>query len=157
MTMKTQAAILRKPGDWWEMAELDLDPPGTGEVLVRFMAAGLCHSDEHIRAGFPARLPMVGGHEGAGIVEAVGPGVTRVAEMRLEGNILIGYQRRLQGALFGGANPLHDIPKILGLYRSGDIKLDQLVSRRYRLDQVNDGYRDMLDGKNIRGVIIHEH
>jgi len=366
--MKTQAAILRKPGDWWETAELDLDPPGAGEVLVRFMAAGLCHSDEHIRAGFQARLPMVGGHEGAGIVEATGPGVTRVAEgdriacsfipvcgtcrccstghqnlcdaglnastgclpdgtfrfhsdgedlggmcvlgtfsqyavlsewscvkidddvpfeiaalvscgvttgwctavyaagvragdtvvvfgiggvginavqgarfagaknliaidpvelklkmaralgathvttdpeeagrlvadltrgqladhailtvgemnaevvqqavdlvgktgqvtmtgvgdyeLRLPGNILIGYQRRLQGALFGGANPLHDIPKILGLYRSGDIRLDELVSRRYRLDQVNDGYRDMLDGKNIRGVIIHEH
>ncbi len=368
MTMKTQAAILRKPGDWWEMAELELDPPQAGEVLVRLMAAGLCHSDEHIRAGFRARLPMVGGHEGAGIVEAVGPGVTRVAEgdhiscsyipvcgscrycstghqnlcdaglnaaigclpdgtfrfhsggedlggmcvlgtfsryavlsewscvriepdvpfelaalvscgvttgwcsavyaagvrpgdtvvvfgiggvginsvqgarfagaknviaidplefkleaarkfgathvttdpaeaqrlivdltrgqladhailtvgemsaevvqqavdmvgkaaqvtmtgvgdyeMRLPGNILIGYQRRLQGALFGGANPLYDIPKILNLYRSGDIKLDELVSQRYRLDQVNDGYRDMLDGKNIRGVIIHEH
>jgi S-(hydroxymethyl)glutathione dehydrogenase/alcohol dehydrogenase len=78
-------------------------------------------------------------------------------EMRLPGNILISYQRRLAGALFGGANPLYDIPKILGLYRSGDIKLDELISQRYRLDQVNDGYRDMLDGKNIRGVIIHEH
>ncbi|MGE5289238.1 MAG: NDMA-dependent alcohol dehydrogenase [Micromonosporaceae bacterium] len=365
---KTRAAVLRKPGEPWELTELDLDPPKTGEVVVRLMAAGLCHSDEHIRTGFHARLPMVGGHEGAGIVEAVGPGVTRVAEgdhiscsyipvcgtcrycstghqnlcdaglnaaigclpdrtfrfhsngedlggmcvlgtfsqyavlsewscvkieddipfelaalvscgvttgwcssvyaagvrpgdtvvifgiggvginavqgarfagaknviaidpvefkletakklgathvmsdpaaakeliieltrgqladhailtvgemnnevvqnavdmvgktgqvtmtgvgdyeMKLPGNILIGYHRRLQGALFGGANPLYDIPKILGLYRSGDIKLDELVTQRYRLDQVNEGYRDMLDGKNIRGVIIHEH
>jgi S-(hydroxymethyl)glutathione dehydrogenase/alcohol dehydrogenase len=78
-------------------------------------------------------------------------------EMTLPGNVLIGYQRRLQGALFGAANPLHDIPKILGLHRSGDIKLDELVTQRYRLDQVNDGYRDMLDGKNIRGVINLEH
>jgi S-(hydroxymethyl)glutathione dehydrogenase/alcohol dehydrogenase len=78
-------------------------------------------------------------------------------EMTLPGNVLIGYQRRLQGALFGAANPLYDIPRILGLYRSGDVNLDDLVTRTYRLDQVNEGYRDMLDGKNIRGVIIHEH
>ncbi len=366
--LKTQAAVLRKPGEWWEITELDLDEPKAGEVLIRIEAAGLCHSDEHIRTGHMARLPMVGGHEGAGIVEAAGPSVTRVAvgdriacsyipvcgicrycstghqnlcdqglnagigclpdrtfrfhadgedlggmcvlgtfsqyavlsewscvkiepdipfalaalvscgvttgwcsavyaagvrpgdtvvifgiggvgintvqgaryagaknviaidplefkletarkfgathvssdpvgaqelvveltrgqladhviltvgdmnaevvrqavdmsgktgqvtmtgvgdyEMKLPGNILIGYQRRLQGALFGGANPLYDIPKILDLYRSGDIKLDELVSQQYRLDQVNDGYRDLVDGKNIRGVIIHQH
>ena len=46
---------------------------------------------------------------------------------------------------------------ILGLWQSGDIKLNELVTRRYTLDQVNEGYQDMMDGKNIRGVIIHEH
>jgi NDMA-dependent alcohol dehydrogenase len=367
-TLKTRAAILRKGGEPWELTELDLDAPQAGEVLVRFEAAGLCHSDEHIRATGQARLPLVAGHEGAGVVEAVGPGVTRVAlgdhiacsyipvcgtcrycstghqnlcdaglnaavgclpdgtfrfhsdgedlggmcvlgtfsqravlsewscvriepdipfelaalvscgvttgwgsavyaagvrpgdtvvifgiggvginavqgaryagaknviaidplefklesaklfgathvmsdpaaarelvvkltrgqladhviltvgemnaevvrqavdmtgkagqvtitgvgyyDMTLPGNVLIGYQRRLQGALFGAANPLYDIPKILALYRSGDIKLDELITQRYRLDQVNEGYRDMLGGKNIRGVINHEH
>ena len=50
-----------------------------------------------------------------------------------------------------------DVPRLLGLYRSGDLKLDELITRRYRLDQVNEGYQDMLDGKNVRGVIIHEH
>jgi alcohol dehydrogenase (nicotinoprotein) len=69
---------------------------------------------------------------------------------------LIGYHRRFQGSLFGGANPLYDIPKLLGLYRTGHLKLDEIITRRYSLEQVNDGYRDMLDGKNIRGVIIHE-
>jgi S-(hydroxymethyl)glutathione dehydrogenase/alcohol dehydrogenase len=77
--------------------------------------------------------------------------------MVLPGAILIGYHRRMQGALFGGANPLYDIPMILGLWRSGDIKLNELVSHRYSLDQINEGYHDLLDGKNIRGVIIHEH
>ena len=48
-------------------------------------------------------------------------------------------------------------PRLLGLYRSGDLKLDELITRQYRLDEVNQGYQDMLDGKNIRGVIIHEH
>jgi S-(hydroxymethyl)glutathione dehydrogenase/alcohol dehydrogenase len=367
--MKTRAAVLRKGGEPWQITEIDLDEPKTGEVLIRMEAAGLCHSDEHIRATGTARLPLVGGHEGAGVVERTGPGVTRVKEgdrvacsyipvcgtcrycstgkqnlcdagknaaigcltddtfrfhddngedlggmcvvgsfsqyavlsewscvkieddvtfdiaalvscgvttgfcsaiyagdvrpgdtvvvfgtggvginavqgaryaggrnviaidpvefkceqakafgathafsdpakakevlidltrgqladkvictvgdmnndvvkaavdmtgkagtivitgvgyydMVLPGGILIGYHRRMQGALFGGANPLYDIPMILGLWRSGGIKLNELVSQRYSLDQVNEGYQDMLDGKNIRGVIIHEH
>jgi len=76
--MKTRAAVLRKGGEPWEITELDLDEPKAGEVLIRFEAAGLCHSDEHIRATGTARLPLVGGHEGAGVIEAVGPAVTRV-------------------------------------------------------------------------------
>src|SRR5215472_11377850 len=77
--MKTQAAILRDIGKDWEIAELELDPPKTGEVQVRWVASGLCHSDEHLRTGdIPTRYPIVGGHEGAGIVEEVGNGVTRL-------------------------------------------------------------------------------
>jgi NDMA-dependent alcohol dehydrogenase len=366
--MKTQAAVLRKGGEPWEITELDLDEPKAGEVLIRYEAAGLCHSDEHIRATGTARLPLVGGHEGAGVITKAGPGVTRVSEgdrvacsyipvcgtcrycstghqnlcdagknaaigclvdgtfrfhdggedlggmcvlgtfsqyavvsewscvkieddvpfdlaalvscgvttgfcsstraadvrpgetvvifgiggvginavqgaryaggknviaidpvefkreqamefgathafadpeqaheaivelthgqladkvictvgemnndvvkaavnmtgkagtivitgvgyydMVLPGSILIGYHRRMQGALFGGANPLYDIPMILGLWQAGDVKLTELVTRRYTLDQVNEGYQDMMDGRNIRGVIIHEH
>ena len=366
--MRTRAAVLRKGGEPWEITELDLDEPKAGEVLIRFEAAGLCHSDEHIRATGTARLPLVGGHEGAGVIEAVGPGVTRVTtgdrvacsyipvcgtcrycstghqnlcdagknagigclvdgtfrfhdgqedlggmcvlgtfsqyavlsewscvkieddipfelaalvscgvttgfcssiyaadvrpgetvvifgtggvginavqgaryaggknviaidpvsssasrrwssaprtrsptrsrrtrslielthgqladkvictvgemdndvvkaavnmtgkagtivitgvgyyDMVLPGSILIGYHRRMQGALFGGANPLYDIPMILGLWQAGDVKLTELITRRYTLDQVNEGYQDMMDGRNIRGVLIHEH
>jgi Zn-dependent alcohol dehydrogenase len=346
--MKTQAAVLRKGGEPWEITELDLDEPKAGEVLIRYEAAGLCHSDEHIRATGTARLPLVGGHEGAGVIEKAGPGVTRVSEgdrvacsyipvcgtcrycstghqnlcdagknaaigclvdgtfrfhdgeedlggmcvlgtfsqyavvsewscvkieddipfdlaalvscgvttgfcsstraadvrpgetvvifgiggvginavqgaryaggknviaidpvefkreqamefgathaladpeqahqmnndvvkaavnmtgkagtvvitgvgyydMVLPGGILIGYHRRIQGSLFGGANPLYDIPMILGLWQAGDVKLAELVTRRYSLDQVNEGYQDMMEGKNLRGVIIHEH
>jgi alcohol dehydrogenase (nicotinoprotein) len=367
--MKTRAAVLRRAGEPWQLTELDLDEPKANEVLVRMEAAGLCHSDEHIRRSGTARLPLVGGHEGAGVIEAVGPGVSRVKagdhvscsyipvcgtcrycstgkqnlcdagknagigclvdgtfrfhdsngedlggmcvvgsfsqyavmsewscvkvddtipfdvaalvscgvttgfcsatiaggvqpgdtvvifgtggvgmnavqgaryaggknviaidpveykleragefgathtfadpvkakevlidltrgqladvvictvgdmnndvvkaavdmtgkagtivitgvgyyDMVLPGGILIGYHRRMQGSLFGGANPLHDIPKILGLWRAGDIKLSELVSRRYTLDQINEGYQDLADGKNIRGVLIHEH
>ena len=77
--MKTRAAIMRATGQDWEVTELELDPPKTGEVLVRFVASGLCHSDEHIRTGdLTPRFPIVGGHEGAGVVEEVGPGVTSV-------------------------------------------------------------------------------
>jgi len=77
--MKTRAAVLRDLGKDWEIIELELDPPKEGEVLVRFAAAGLCHSDDHLRTGdIPVRYPIVGGHEGAGVVEEVGGGVSRL-------------------------------------------------------------------------------
>jgi S-(hydroxymethyl)glutathione dehydrogenase/alcohol dehydrogenase len=71
--------------------------------------------------------------------------------------MLIGYQRRIQGSIYGGCSPLVDVPMLIGLYQSGDLKLDELISHRYKLAEINQGYQDMLDGKNIRGVIIHEH
>jgi S-(hydroxymethyl)glutathione dehydrogenase/alcohol dehydrogenase len=368
MSMTTRAAICREPRTPWEITDVELDEPRANEVRVRFHAAGLCHSDDHIQKGDARmRFPVVGGHEGAGVVEAVGEGVTRVEvgehvvcsfipacgacrycstgrqnlcdagknaatgefpdgtfRFHLDGEdlgglcvlgtfaeravvsefscipiqddipfdvaalvscgvptgwgsavyaagvragqtvviygaggvgsnavqgaryagaknvvvvdpvafkrdmakvfgathtfadaqaahdfvvettwgeladhaiitvgvlhdeviadavkvvgksgqvtitavgngslaapagMLIGYQRRVQGAIFGACNPLYDVPRLLGLYRSGDLKLDELITRRYRLDQVNEGYQDMLDGKNVRGVIIHE-
>jgi alcohol dehydrogenase (nicotinoprotein) len=370
--MKTKAAVLRGVGKEWEITELDLDPPKAGEVLVRFVASGLCHSDAHLQTGgIPVRYPIVGGHEGSGIVEEVGPGVTRLKpgdhivcsflpvcghcrfcargqtnlcdlgalfvdnclpdgtfrfhaggedfgqmcllgtfsqwstlsehscikvddDLPLETVVLVGcgvptgfgtsvnlggvrpgdtvviygiggvginavqgasiagavniiavdplpnkreiaeslgathsaataeqaqqlvteltrgvgadhalitvgvvtqdvidaafaairkrgtmvitglagpgektiqlpsfeltlFQKRIEGALFGGGNPFDDIPLMLDLYRAGRLKLDELVTTRYRLDDVNQGYQDLLDGKNIRGVLIHEH
>jgi NDMA-dependent alcohol dehydrogenase len=79
--MQTRAAILRGPGSKWEVETIELDEPQTGEVLVRMVAAGLCHSDDHAVTGDVPREyhPFCGGHEGAGIIEAVGPGVTTVS------------------------------------------------------------------------------
>ena len=77
--MKTQAAVVYEAGKPIEIEELELDKPQDGEVLIRYTHAGLCHSDVHVAHGdLEARLPMVLGHEGAGIIEEVGPGVTRV-------------------------------------------------------------------------------
>ena len=74
--VKTEAAILWEPGGDWIVEEIELDPPKAGEVLVRIQASGMCHSDEHLVTGdFPAPVPVIGGHEGAGVVEEVGPGV----------------------------------------------------------------------------------
>ena len=369
--MKTRAAVLRDVGKDWEITELDLDPPRDGEVLVRFAAAGLCHSDDHLRTGdIPVRYPIVGGHEGAGIVEETSAGVSRLkpgdhvvcsflpvcghcrfcargmtnlcdlgalfvdnclpdgtfrfhgdgedfgqmcllgtfsqrsvvsehscvkidddlpleavalvgcgvptgwgtavnaggvrpgdttvvygiggvgvnavqgaafagarhviavdplankreaatrfgathtaadaetaqeivtevtkgvgadealitvgvvteeviaaafAAIRKRGTVVITglagpgkktiqlpsfeltlFEKRIQGALFGGGNPFDEIPRLLDLYRAGRLKLDELVTTRYRLEDVNQGYRDLLDGRNIRGLLIHE-
>jgi S-(hydroxymethyl)glutathione dehydrogenase/alcohol dehydrogenase len=75
--VKTKAAILWELNAPWSVEEIDLDPPGPGEVLVKMAASGMCHSDEHLVTGdLPSPLPIIGGHEGAGIVEQVGEGVS---------------------------------------------------------------------------------
>src|SRR4051812_33161465 len=370
--VKTMGAVLTEVGADWKVIELDLDEPKDNEVLIRYVAAGLCHSDEHLRHGdIVPRFPIVGGHEGAGIIEKVGPGVTRVAEgdhvvcafipscgrcrwcstgkqnlcdwgasildgnlpdgtfrfhkdgqdiggmcmggtssegavicehscvkvddvlplgvavlvgcgvptgwgsavyaadvepgetvviygiggiganavqgaamagaanvvavdplankreaaedlgathsvasaeeayeltqeltrgvgadkaivtvdvvdenvvgaafevirkggtevitgladpnkltVQLPGAVMTLYEKTVKGSLFGSANPVHDIPKLLGLYQAGKLKLDELITKRYSLDEINQGYQDLLDGKNIRGVLVHEH
>src|SRR6266540_3488956 len=301
MPTTTRAAVRWEPGQWWDIVELELDDPRAHEVLVRFEAAGLCHSDDHVRTGdVPVRYPMVGGHEGAGVVEKIGPMVERVkvgdrivcsfipvcgtcrpcstgaqnlcesgrnagtgallddsfrfhqggqdlggscalgsfseravvnewacvqlpADIQFEfgatqtfataaealevvtadiwgrladhalvtvgvltsetvhhavnvvgkngtvtitavGNVqelavqanaavLVGYQKRIQGTLFGGGSPLSEIPRMFELYRAGHLKLDELITTRYKLEQVSQGYQDMLEGRNLRGMI----
>ena len=75
--MKTKAAVLTDRNVPWEIMELDVRDPKENEVLIRYTAAGLCHSDMHLVTGdLPSPLPYIGGHEGAGIIEAIGPGVT---------------------------------------------------------------------------------
>lgn len=77
--MKIQAALITAPHQPIQIETLELDPPRAGEVLVRVAACGVCHSDYHLITGATKHpLPVVPGHEGAGIVEAVGDGVTHL-------------------------------------------------------------------------------
>ncbi|KAF0959037.1 MULTISPECIES: NDMA-dependent alcohol dehydrogenase [Rhodococcus] len=62
-------------------------------------------------------------------------------------------QKDLKGTIFGGGNARVEIPNLLAMYKSGQLNLDDMITRTYSLEGVNDGYQDMLDGKNIRGVI----
>jgi Zn-dependent alcohol dehydrogenase len=78
--VRIRAAVLERTGGALAVEELELAPPGAGEVLVRLAASGVCHSDYNAIDGTAAtRCPAVLGHEGAGVVEAVGAGVRRVA------------------------------------------------------------------------------
>ncbi|WNG86878.1 NDMA-dependent alcohol dehydrogenase [Mycobacterium sp. ITM-2016-00317] len=84
--------------------------------------------------------------------------VTAVANMAssdvtLNLSMLTLLQKNLQGTIFGGGNPHFDIPQLLSMYKAGRLNLDDMVTRQYKLEQINDGYRDMLEGKNIRGII----
>lgn len=75
--MQTRAAVLYEAPGQWSVEDVVLDAPKDGELLVKMVAAGLCHSDDHISTGDmpPGHLPFVAGHEGAGVVVEVGPGV----------------------------------------------------------------------------------
>lgn len=89
--MKSKAAILWETNSKWSVEDIDLDAPQTGEVLIKLAASGLCHSDEHMVTGDMVldpemaaafglqQFPIIGGHEGAGEVVEVGPGVSNLA------------------------------------------------------------------------------
>jgi S-(hydroxymethyl)glutathione dehydrogenase/alcohol dehydrogenase len=66
------------------------------------------------------------------------------------------YQKRIQGSLFGACSPSVDILRQLELYQAGKLKLDELITNTYTIDQVAQGYEDMHAGKNIRGVVIYD-
>src|ERR1700731_4264960 len=76
--MKTKAAIAWAAGKPLEVVEVDLDGPKAGEVLIQIKASGVCHTDEFTRSGADPEglFPVILGHEGAGVVVDVGPGVT---------------------------------------------------------------------------------
>lgn len=77
--MKIKAAVLYEPNTPLAVETVDLDEPGDGEVLVRIAASGVCHSDYHVMKGeWTMPLPMVLGHEAAGVVERVGPGCAQL-------------------------------------------------------------------------------
>lgn len=78
--MRITAAVAREAEQPFSLEELELDAPGAGEVLVKIHGTGVCHTDIGVRNQWlPVPLPLVLGHEGAGVVEAVGEGVSKVA------------------------------------------------------------------------------
>ena len=81
--MKTKAAIGYAAGKPLEIATVDLDGPRAGEVLIEIKATGICHTDEYTLSGADPEgiFPAILGHEGAGIVAEVGPGVTTLKSL----------------------------------------------------------------------------
>jgi S-(hydroxymethyl)glutathione dehydrogenase/alcohol dehydrogenase len=120
---------------WGQMADRVIMTPGVlhGEMMEEGMA--LC------------------GKGGTVVVTAISPISSNQASVNLFQ--LAMWNKEIKGTVFGSMNPRVDIPRLLDMYRAGQLKLDELVTTRYSLDQINEGYRAMLDGENIRGVIIH--
>ncbi|MDD7939684.1 NDMA-dependent alcohol dehydrogenase [Actinomycetospora lutea] len=75
--------------------------------------------------------------------------------VHVSGSEMVFHQKTIKGTLFGSSNPQYDIVRMLRLYDAGQLKLDELITQRYSLDEINEGYQDLRDGKIIRGVIDH--
>ena len=104
---------------------------------------------EHVAQAFAATRK-------AGRVVVTGLGNIQEVGLPISIGELTLFAKEIKGALFGDSNPHTDILKMLRLYQEGDLKLDELVTKRYTLDEVNQGYEDMHAGKNIRGVIVYD-
>lgn len=112
-------------------------------------------------------VDVVTGQHVAQAFDAIGKGgtvvVTGMASVKeppgIPVNILMlaGYQKRIQGCLYGMGSPAIEVPREIDLYRAGQLKLDELVTTRYGIDDINTAVDDLLHGRNIRGVILHEH
>lgn len=120
--------------------------------LTRGQLADVCVLTTDVAEGsyIEPALSLVG-KRGRVIVTAIG----HPDEHTMSGNLfeLTLYEKQIRGALFGSSNPQHDIPRLLELYNLGQLKLDELVTAEYQLEDINQGYQDMRDGKNIRGMI----
>jgi NDMA-dependent alcohol dehydrogenase len=104
-------------------------------------------SGEHVAQAYAAVRKA-----GTVVITGVGPGST--PEIPLAD--IIFYQKRIQGSLYGQCSPSFDIPRQVQMYRDGRLKLDELITARYRLDDVAAGYQDLHAGLNIRGIIEFE-
>ncbi|KRT71465.1 MAG: alcohol dehydrogenase-related protein [Candidatus Rokubacteria bacterium CSP1-6] len=131
--------------------EVTLDAPKTCEVLVRIAACGVCHSDLSVIDGtLPLPTPIVLGHEGAGVVEAVGPGVTSV---KAGDHVVLSWRPGCNRCPYclRGQPYLCDLASRMSL--SGAM-LDEMVTRTYKVSEVNQAFDDLRNGVNLRGVLI---
>ncbi|MHA4853769.1 NDMA-dependent alcohol dehydrogenase [Rhodococcus sp. MSC1_016] len=134
-------------------ASLEEAAPTIGEITWGRMAEVTIITVGEIEGDMIQPAMSITGKGGQVVVTGMGSAAdTQVTLSLFELTLL---QKRLQGAIFGGVGPRSQIPALLDLYRNGTLKLDELVTRTYRLEQVNDGYQDMLEGKNLRGLIVY--
>lgn len=91
-----------------------------------------------------------------GTCVVTGMGSMMDADVKLNLFLFTMLQKTLKGNIFGGGSSHIETPKLVGLYKSGVLNIDDMVTKTYTLDNINDGYQDMLDGKNIRGVVTFD-
>jgi len=94
------------------------------------------------------------GKGGTCVVTGVAPALQGEASINLMQLAML--NKEVKGTIFGSGNPRFDIPNLLSMYTAGKLKLNELVTRTYQLEDINDGYEDMRQGKNLRGVIVFD-
>ncbi len=127
-----------------EFAQSVTNGQGADSVIV---TTGVLQN-EHVQEAFTATRK-------AGTVVVTGLGNLMESKVDIPAAELTLFQKRIQGSIYGASNPHRDIPWMLDMYQGGMLKLDELVTQTYTLDQINEGYAAMHSGENIRGVIMY--
>ena len=127
--------------------------PSVQDVTAGMMADQVIMTPGVMYGDLMALGTALAGKGGTIVVTAVAPVTQTESSVNLFE--LAMWNKEIKGAIFGSLNPRVDIPKLLNLYRDGHLKLDELITKRYPLDEINVGYQAMRDGENIRGVIVH--
>ncbi len=127
-----------------EFAQSVTDGQGADSAIV---TTGVLTS-EHVAEAFSSIRK-------AGTVVVTGLGSLENSKVEIPAGELTLFQKRIQGSLFGASSPSRDIPWMLSMYQNGQLKLDELVTNTYSIDEINEGYEAMHAGTNIRGVIVY--
>ena len=121
-----------------------MDKPMAREVVVRAAASGVCHSDLHYVEGlYPTATPASVGMIPAG------------QKIEIEGRMFLG-ERRIQGSGMGSNRFRVDMPILIDFYRQGRLRLDEMITRRGRLEDVNEAFRAMKAGEVTRTVLMFD-
>jgi Zn-dependent alcohol dehydrogenase len=152
------ADLVQKKLDWARDFGATHGIKAEGEALTREVLAltdGVGVSHAFVCIDPPATLlPAFRATAKAGNVVVTALTPDTVTEIKIPPLELFVTQKAVMGAVYGFASPRLQIPELLGLYRKGELKLKELVTRTYSLDAVNQGYADLEAGKNLRGVIV---
>ncbi|MCS6910367.1 MAG: alcohol dehydrogenase catalytic domain-containing protein [Anaerolineales bacterium] len=138
--------------------EVTLEPPQQGEVEVQIAACAIYQSDLHrLRGDWGGETPLVAGHQAAGVISAVGPGVNGLPANR-EAEVPINTRhltdgRWLIGSLMGSTQAAVDIPRLVEAYRQVCLFLDELISQRYAPEDINAALDSLERGAALRNVI----
>ena len=152
--MRATAAVLEHSGDSFKITDVELEEPRAGEVLVRIASVGICGTDLEFAGFFPT--PCVLGHEGAGIVEAVGSQVTSVAPgehvaMSFEWRSILNG-RTVTGIIAGSSLPQVFLPQLLELHARGRFPVDRLMTS-FPFEQINEAIDALKAGTVGKAVL----
>lgn len=152
--VRTRAAVLHELNTPWSVEEIELDPPKAGEVLVKLVASGICHSDEHSvtgdTIGTTAMPPMIGGHEGAGVVVEVGEGVFGLAP---GDHVVFGFIPAC-GRCFSCASGHSNVCDMAAAFPTGR-QISDATARHHTLDGQDIGLMCLL-GTFSEHTVVHE-
>jgi Zn-dependent alcohol dehydrogenase len=143
--MDVRAAVAHKAGAPLTIETVQLQGPKAGEVLVEIKATGICHTDEFTRSGADP--------EGWGVSVIIGVAGAGQEIKTRPFQLVTG--RVWKGTAFGGARGRRDVPKIVDWYMEGKINIDDLITHKLKLADINQGFDLMHEGKSIRSVVVY--